>query len=412
MPTFVYRGFDATGARTLGEMTANSTDEVERRLAQQNITPTTIVASKAARAPRSSADEAGERRGTKRRGKVSDAERGAILRDLATMVQAGVPFVEALDAMAVAKPKPAIERPLLRIRATIVGGGSISAAMRTAGDLFPPLVADVINVAEKGGRLDGALDNAAAYLERAADLRRKVANASMYPLVMLSVSAIMLVVIVVYVLPQFGDLFTHMKADLPVTTRAMLALGKFVHTKPLVAAGGLLGGVGLLVWGLRQEAGRRMVARLALRTPGVGDLLIRLGLARALRVIATLLAGNVPIMVALEHGAKVAGVASIARALDDASEAVRTGGVLSDALRRSPSIPGAVTQMVVVGERTGRLGELLAACAEKMESESDARLKSLVSVIEPIMILFMGVVVGGITISIITPIYSAVGKIR
>ena len=411
MPTFTYQGFDARGARTRGEMAAGSTEEVERRLAQQNVTPT-VIATQRSKAASPSAPEGAERRAKPGRGRVSDAERAAILRDLATMVEAGVPFVEALDAMAIAKPKPAIENPLQRIRATIVGGGSISAAMRAAGDLFPPLVADVINVAEKGGRLDAALDNAAAYLERAADLRRKIANASMYPLVMLGVSAIMMVVIVVFVLPQFGDLFSKMKADLPVTTKAMLALGAFVHTKPLQAAGGFFGAIAACVVVVKHPLGRRAIARAAMRTPMLGDLLVGLGLARALRVIATLLAGNVPIMVALEHGARVAGVAAVASALEDASETVKSGGVLSDALRRSKAIPATVTQMVIVGERTGRLGPLLGACAEKMETESDASLKSLVSVIEPLMILAMGVVVGGITISIITPIYSSVGHIR
>ena len=411
MPTFAYQGFDGSGTRTRGEMAASSPEEVERRLAQQNVTPTAIVAHKT-KAKTKNVPEASERRTKRRRGGVNDAERAAILRDLATMVEAGVPFVEALDAMAVAKPKPAVERPLQRIRATIVGGGSISAAMRAAGDLFPPLVADVVNVAEQGGRLDHALGNAASYMERAADLRRKIANASMYPLVMLGVSAIMMVVIVVFVLPQFGDLFTKMKADLPITTKGMLALGKFVHEKPLLSGGLLVGSVAALIFGFRHEAGRRALASLAMRLPMLGDLMVRLGLARALRVIATLLSGNVPIIVALEHGARVAGVASVKHALDDASETVRGGGALSDALRRSKAIPGAVTQMVVVGERTGRLGALLGASAEKMESESDARLKSLVSIVEPLMILVMGVLVGGITISIITPIYSAVGHIR
>lgn len=410
MTTFRYQGFDAAGIKTKGEIQAGSREEVERRLSLQNITPTVILIGKSGKvAERTSTTK--ERRG-KSRGKISDAERAGILRDLATMVNAGVPFVEALEAVAVAKPKPAIARPLDRIRLTIVEGGSISTAMRSAGDLFPPLVADVINVAEKGGRLDGALDNAASYLERSADLRRKIANASMYPLVMLSVSGIMMVVIVVFVLPRFGDLFTKMKANLPVTTKAMLALGKFVHVQPLMSLG-ITVGIGLgTAFLLRQPLIKRLIGRAALRTPGVGELLVRLGLARALRVIATLLSSNVPIMVALEHGSKVSGVPTIAQALDDATETVRMGGVLSDALRRSRHIPASVTQMVIVGEKTGRLSSLLASCAEKMEYESDSRLKSLVSVIEPIMILFMGILVGGITISIITPIYSAVGNIR
>ena len=408
MPTFAYRGYDAVGGATKGEIVAASPEEVERRLANQNVTPVAIIARKVGRGKEAVKDQ---RKG-RRKAKVGDAERAGILRDLATMVEAGVPFVEALDAMAAAKPKPAVARPLDRIRATIVGGGSISTAMRAADELFPPLVADVINVAEKGGHLDAALDNAAGYLERAADLRRKVANASMYPLVMMGVSAIMMVVIVVFVLPRFGDLFTKMKADLPFTTKAMLALGKYVHTQPLKAAGLLVGGIAAAVWLLRQPWVRRAVGRLALRLPGIGALLVGLGLARALRVISTLLAGNVPIIVALEHGARVAGVGVVATALNDAIETVRTGGTLSDALRRAKSLPPSVVQMVIVGERTGRLSTVLLACAEKTETDADARLKSLVSVIEPLMILMMGVVVGGITISIITPIYSAVGNIR
>jgi len=408
MTTFRYQGYDASGVKTKGEIQANSREEVERRLSLQNITPTAILLGKSGKVTERSAKD----RRSKARGKISDAERAGILRDLSTMVNAGVPFVEALEAVAVAKQKPAIEQPLERIRATIVEGGSISAAMRAAGDLFPPLVADVINVAEKGGRLDGALDNAASYLERSADLRRKISNAAMYPLVMLSVSGIMMVVIVVFVLPRFGDLFTKMKADLPVTTKAMLALGKFVHVQPLLSLGITVGFAFFVAFLLRQTVVKRMLGRVALKMPGVGELLVRLGLARALRVIATLLSSNVPIMVALEHGAKVSGVPTISLALMDASETVRGGGVLSDALRRSRYVPASVTQMVIVGEKTGRLSSLLASCAEKMEYESDSRLKSLVSVIEPIMILFMGVLVGGITISIITPIYSAVGNIR
>ena len=409
MTTFRYQGYDAAGLKTKGELAANSSAEVERRLAAQNITPTAIVAGKASTKLPEGVQE--DRRKGKR-GKITDTDRAGILRDLATMVDAGVPFVEALEAVAIAKPKPAIAVPLERIRSTIVGGGSISAAMRQANDLFPPLVADVINVAEKGGRLDNALDNAASYLERSADLRRKIANASMYPLVMLSVSGIMMVVIVVFVLPRFGDLFTKMKADLPITTKAMLAVGKFVHVQPLMSLGITAGTVISLIVLLKQPPIKRLIGRLALKMPMIGELLVRLGLSRALRVISTLLSSNVPIIVALEHGAKVSGVPTISAALVDAAETVRTGGVLSDALRRAKHVPASVTQMVIVGERTGRLSALLSSCAEKMEYESDSRLKSLVSIIEPIMILFMGIVVGGITISIITPIYSAVGNIR
>lgn len=411
MPTFTYQGYDGAGAKAKGEMTASSAEEVERRLTLQNVVPTAIVA-KSHRGGGRKIETAAESSKGRARGKIKDSDRAGLLRDLATMVDAGVPFVEALEAVTEAQPKPALVRPLRDIRTAIIAGGSISAALRASNGLFPPLVADVVNVAEKGGRLDNALDNAASYLERSADLRRKIANAAMYPLVMMGISAIMMIVIVVFVLPRFGELFTKMKADLPVTTQAMLALGKFVNGQPVASASILVGSVAALVFLFRLPIVKRMIGKAALRVPGLGDLILRLGLARALRVMATLLNSNVPIMVALEHGSKVAGVPAISRALDEAADAIRVGGALSDALRRFSQVPTTVTQMVVVGERTGRLAALLGACAEKMETESDARLKSLVSVIEPLMILLMGVIVGGITISIITPIYSSVGNIK
>ena len=414
MPTYTYQGFDAAGGRTKGEIAAGSTEEVERRLAQQNVTPVSIVAAKArivAPAAKAAERPAAPKKGGGKR-KVTDADRAGLLRDMATMVAAGVPFIETLDAVLDSQSRPSLVGPLQGVRSAIIEGGSISSSIRAAGGLFPPLVSDVIGVAEKGGRLDDALDNAASYLERSADLRRKIANAMMYPLVMLGISVVMTGVIVVFVIPQFGELFSKMKADLPITTKAMLAVGDFVHKKPLPSVGIVAAGVVGLLALFRAPAAKRAVGAFALRVPGLGDLMLRLALSRALRVMATLLGSNVPIMTALEHGARVAGVPPVAAALEAAMEAVRGGGNLSDALRRSSCVPAAVTQMVVVGERTGRLTALLGASAEKMESESDARLKSLVSIIEPIMILMMGFLVGGITISIITPIYSAVGNTK
>ncbi len=416
MTAFTYQGYDGTGQRTNGEMTAGSIEEVERRLANQRVTPTSIVATKGRKAesPKSAAPVpvAPTKARPGRRRKITDADRADLLRDMATMVNAGVPFVETLDAILDSLAKPTLADALEGVRTSIIGGRSISASIRGASNLFPPLVSDVIQVAEKGGRLDDALDNAASYLERSADLRRKITNAMMYPTVMLGISTIMTAVIVVFVIPQFGELFSKMKADLPITTKAMLAVGKFVHVQPLISLGVVFAAAGVITFMFRSDAVRRIVGVVALRVPGLGPLMVRLSLARALRVMSTLLASNVSIMVALEHGGRVAGVPSITAALDNAMEAVRVGGNLSDALRRSPSIPATVTQMIVVGERTGRLTALLQASAEKMETESDARLKSLVAIIEPLMILVMGVLVGGITISIITPIYSVVGNTR
>jgi type IV pilus assembly protein PilC len=278
--------------------------------------------------------------------------------------------------------------------------------------MFPPIIVDMIRVAETGGRLDQALDNGAAYMERAADLKRKIVNAMLYPSVMLGVSSSTILVLIIFVMPRFAVVFKQMKAELPLTTQVMLKSGDFIRSQPLMSAVGLVAFIVGLTIALKNPVSQRMLSGVAARMPLLGELMKRLALARSLQSISTLVASNVPLLAAIEAGARVAGHAQLEKALYTAKDDIERGSSMSEALGKHAVFPKQVIQLVAVGERTGRLPQLLSTVCKSMETEVDGRLKALVSVIEPLMIVGMGLIVGSITMSIIGPIYSAVENIR
>lgn len=409
MAAFAYKAVGSDGARTSGTIHAETIAEAERRLVASDAT---ILALAPASAGERAKDAAGAPVAKAFGKRVSAADAADVLRNLAVMAETGVPFVEALESILAAARTPTIEVGLTRVRDAVVGGQSLSGAMRTAPEMFPPLVTDMVRIAESGGRLDTALDSGADYLERVAELRKKVVNAMMYPCVMLSVSFMTLGILIVFVMPKFAVMFASMKADLPWTTKFMLSAGDAVRANPLGSLLTLAGAIVGIIVVSRLPWGKAAIAATAGRTPLLGELLRRLALSRALQSIATLAAAGVPLLQAIEHGARVAGPGRTGKALLAARDDVERGAALSDALATTGAFPKTLVQMVAVGERTGRLPALLARLAEGMENDVDARLKALVATIEPLMIVVMGVIVGGITVSIIGPIYSVVENIK
>jgi type IV pilus assembly protein PilC len=344
--------------------------------------------------------------------RVSEAEGARTLENLAVMMKTGVPFVEALEAAAQSTRNPKMMTALRQIKEDVVGGQSLSGAMRNTGGVFPPLVADMVRVAEEGGRLDVALRSASSYMERAADLKRRVKNAMMYPCVMMAVSLITVLVLVLFVIPRFAGIFTKSGVEIPMTTQWMLSFSAAVNTKPLLVLA-IVAGLGAgFYFAFRLEAVRSLGGKLLLRTPMLGSLLRQLAISRSVQSISTLLSSNVPLISALEHGAKVAGYKPVGDALIKARNDVEHGSSLSDSLKESDVFPAMLLQLVTVGERTGQLASLLQSGSQSMETEVDARLKALVTIVEPLMIVFMGLIVGGITLSIITPIYNVVQNIK
>jgi type II secretory pathway component PulF len=404
--SYQYKGYHSDGRRVEGEIVAASLEEAERKVIGQDVI---VISLKPATRAAKSATESEQKVRSGR--SVSDGDAAAILKNLAVMVESGVPFLEALDAVADCS-SPATAARLKEMRKEIIAGRSLSQAMRSAPGLFPNMVSDMVRVAEEGGRLEQALQSSSAYLQRAADLRRRILSAMIYPTVMLSVSLLTVVILIVFVLPRFSAIFKSMKADIPVSTQLMLSGGDAIRNHPLLSVAAVVAVTACLVWSVRNQVSRRAISNLASKLPIVGDLLQRLALARAIMSISTLLRSNVSLMAALEHGAMVASNPRISNGLMEARASVEHGTALSDSLEASKVFPATLLQMVRVGERTGRLHTLLAASAERLEEESDAKLKALVALVEPAMIVVMGVVVGTITISIISPIYSVVQNVK
>lgn len=415
MAAFAYSAIDGDGGRVSGTIHAETSAEAERKLIGQNVVllslaPASDKKSGGGARPGASAARGGALSFGRKKVGVQDA--ADVLRNLAVMAETGVPFIESLEAVAMSARTPAIAGAIKTVRDAVVGGQSLSAAMRLASEMFPPIVVDMVRIAEGGGRLEGALANGATYMERAADLRKKIANAMMYPCVMMSVSFLTVGILILFVMPRFAQVFSQMKTELPWTTKLMLQAGNAAKGNPVGAFVAFVAfGVGLVAL-TRLPQVSRLLALLALRMPVLGELLRRLALSRALSSIATLAAAGVPLLSALEQGARVAGGGPIGRGLERAREEVSAGRSLSDALREEPAFPPTLVQMVAVGERTGRLPQLLARLAEQLEGDVDARLKAAVAVAEPLMIVIMGTLVGGITVSIIGPIYSVVENIH
>lgn len=407
MQVFKYRGYDASGAKVQGEMSAASVEEVERKMLAQDVT---VVAILPAGARKSSTQDSQEPK-TARRRKVSDAEAAAVLRDLAVMAETGVPFVEALDALIASAVNPSVLGGIKSLKAEIVGGKGLSASMRAAG-LFPSVVCDMVKVAEEGGRLDRALQSAATYMERAAELRKKVMNAMLYPAVLTSISFLTLTVLIVFVLPRFANIFQQMRADVPASTKALLAFSAAIRGNPLVSVGIVIGLVVIAKLAMATPPIRKLQNRIVLKTPVLGELVKRLAFSRAFQSIATLLNSNVAIMSALEHGARVAGNSVVHDALMRARSNVEHGAPLSESLAETKTFPPMLVQMVQVGEKSGRLGPLMQNMATHMETDVDNRLKAVIAIVEPVMIVVMGVIVGGITLSVIIPLYSVVQNIK
>lgn len=414
MTAFKYKGYDARGQSVAGELTATSVDEVERKLAASDVTILSIVPLLKDKARSESTGKVasaglGMVIGSK---KVKIDEIAPILRNMAVMAETGVPLIEALNAVTAGCTNPRLVGGLKTLKAEVVGGKNLASAMKTSTGLFPPIVCDMVRVAEDGGRLDKALNSAAGYLERSIELRKKIINAMMYPMVLSGVAILAVVFLVTFILPSFAKTFSRMGAKLPVTTRLLLDSGTFVKTHPIPVVVGVLA----LIFGIRYifkaPKARRRTYFVLHRVPVLGPLLTRIAISRTLQTIGTLLSGNVPIIQALEHGARVAGDPLIEEAYLEARARIEHGANLSDSLGSSPYFPQTLIQMIAVGERTGRLSSLMNSSAAHMETEVDSRLKALISVIEPLMIVLMAVIVGLITASIILPIYSLMESIK
>jgi type IV pilus assembly protein PilC len=294
----------------------------------------------------------------------------------------------------------------------VEGGATLSAAMRQYPKVFDALYVNMVEAGETGGILDTILQRLSTYIEKNVKLKRAVKSALIYPIGVLTIAGAVITLLLWKVVPIFATLFAGLGVDLPLPTRVVIALSNFVGSIfGLLLVVGFVGIIiGLKVW-YGTEQGRYALDTVILKLPVLGILMRKIAVARFTRTLGTLIASGVPILEGLDITAKTAGNAVVERSLQKVRKSLEEGKTLTEPLKDSEVFPGMVTQMISVGEQTGAMDAMLQKIADFYEEEVDAAVKDLLTALEPVMIVFLGLVVGGVVISMYMPLFSLIGKL-
>lgn len=388
---FAYKAKDGAGRVLEGTVEASDQAAAVSRLRGQRLTVVEI-----------SARAAGPK---KIKGRVTSRDIVMFSRQLSTLVSAGVPIVQGLSILEQQADNPAFGHVLTQLRGDIESGLSIAEGMRKHPKAFTDLYVAMIKAGEIGGILDTILERLSAYLENSEALKAKVKSAMMYPAVVLSAAALITVFLIVFVIPIFKDIFGGFGAELPFLTQVIIDISDLLRKYIILLL--LLGGG--VFWGLKKwaatEKGHRKIDDVALKLPIFGILLKKVAVAKFTRTLGTLIKSGVPILQGLETVAQTAGNKVIEEAINQSRDSIKEGGRISDPLRKAGIFPPMVIQMISVGEETGALDNMLTKIADFYDQEVDTAVKGLTSMIEPLIMIILGVVIGTIVIAMMMPMF-------
>lgn len=386
---FAWEGKDKTGKLVRGEMRAVSESVVNSMLRRQGIL---VIKLK----KRSSAG-----------GKaIQQKDIAVFTRQLAAMMSAGVPLLQAFDIVARGHPNPRMMRLLNEIRTDVETGTSLSAAFRKHPLYFDALYCNLVEAGEVGGILEALLDRLAIYQEKTMAIKAKIKSALMYPTAVIIVSFIVMAIIMTFVVPSFKETFKSFGAELPAPTLFVMAMSDFVVANWIVLFGGIGGGLYFFFESWKRSEKMQMVMdRLLLKAPVFGSLIEKSALARWTRTLSTMSAAGVPLVEALDSVGGASGNAVFAAATDKIQREVQTGTGLTTAMTGTGVFTPMVLQMTAIGEESGSLDHMLGKAAEFYEDEVDEMVKGLSSLMEPFIIVFLGAMIGGIVIAMYLPIF-------
>jgi len=404
--TFKYAAKSPGGKTVEGTISAADRNEVVAELRKRNLI--------ALRVDEASADKA-RKPATKVLGKgrpsASRTELVLFTRQLSTMVGSGLALLEALEVLGDQAESPGMRRTCAHLVSEVRGGVDLSTAMESLPKVFDQLYVSMVRAGEVSGQMDTILVRLAEYLEASDQLRREIRSAMTYPVISLFLVLGITTFLMLGVVPGFRSVFESLDADLPAITTFVLNTADFLKENWALVFGGLVGVVVGIVLFSRTERGKIVYDHISLRVPIFGPLTRKVALARFSRTFATLIRSGVPILGTLEIVADTSGNRVVAGVVLDSRESVRSGNLLSEPLSRSKVFPPMVTRMIAIGERTGALETLLEKIAEFYDQQVKAAVKSLTSMIEPILISLMGVIVGGVVMAVFFPILEVVGKL-
>ena len=400
MPVFTFTGTDAQGKRISGEKLADSKAQVTMQLRRERITPGAIK-------------EKGKEFAlpTLGRGKVPIKELAVFFRQFSVMIDAGLPLVQCLEILAANQENQTFQKCLTGVRTTVEGGATLSNAMRQYSKIFDDLTTNMIEAGEAGGILDTILQRLAAYVEKNVKLKAAVKSALIYPVAVISMACLVVGALLKFVVPIFANMFASMEIELPLPTKIVIGISNTVKDFWWVVLLLAIGIVVAIIQIRKDPRGRLMFDKMLLKLWVLGPVLRKIAVARFTRTLGTLITSGVPILEGLAITARTSGNAVLEEALMKVRKAVEEGRTIVDPLRESGVFPNMVVQMIGVGEATGAMDAMLQKIADFYEDEVDAATKNLLTLLEPLLIGFLGVVVGGIVISLYLPLFSMIAKL-
>jgi type IV pilus assembly protein PilC len=402
MPRFVWEGRTRGGSTMNGELDAPSEAFVIAQLRRQQIVPVRIKAK--ARDLSIKLPEIFQKG-------VSRKDLAIFTRQFATMIDAGLPLVQCLDILGMQQENATFKKVILKVKEDVEAGSTFADALMKHPRVFDELYVNLVAAGEVGGILDTILARLAAYIEKAMKLAKQIKGAMVYPSTIVAVALVVTVVLLLYVIPIFGKMFSDFGQALPAPTVFVLALSAFTQKYFLLILAAVVAVIFLIRWYYRRESGRRNIDRILLKMPVLGSLIQRISVARFSRTLGTMVASGVPILEGMDIVARSAGNKIIEEAIVRARTSISEGKTIAEPLAESKVFPAMVTQMVGVGEATGALDTMLNKIADFYDDEVDAAVAALTSLLEPMLMVFLGVVIGGLVVAMYLPIFKLAGVV-
>jgi general secretion pathway protein F len=412
MPVYQYRGYRADGGAATGIVDAESVKVARLKIRKEGVFPTDVVEQGLTSARRSGTTRISVTPALGRSASLTSNDLALMTRQFATLLVAGLPLVEALGVLVDQAEKKPIKSLVADIREQIREGKSLSAVLETYEKDFSQIYVHMVRAGEASGALDQILFRLAEFLEKQLALKAKVTNAILYPALMLIVGVSVLFFLMTFVVPKITAVFASMKETLPWPTVALMSVSRLFADYWLLVVGLLVSGILLTQRIMRTDNGRMAADRVILRLPLIGDLARMVSISRLTSTLATMLASGVQLLDALDVSKRVMNNRVLEETVEEARQNIREGETIADPLKRSGEFPALVTHMIAVGERSGEMEEMLRRVSQIYDGEVERVITRLTSLMEPIMILAMGVIVFFIVVAILLPIFEMGQMVR
>jgi type IV pilus assembly protein PilC len=405
MPVFLWEGKDRTGTPQKGEIEAENESAVRLQLRSKRVTPTRVRL-------KPKGLFAGGIGGGARQQKITPKDVVIFTRQFSTMIDAGLPLVQGLEILASQQTNKSLKQVLTEIKETVESGSTFADALKKHPKVFDELYVNLVAAGEVGGILDTILNRLSVYMEKIELLKRKVKGAMLYPLIVMVVAVVVIAVLLIFVIPIFEKMFAEFGQELPAFTQMVINLSEWLRTWviPLIILFGIIGYATKRFYATNR--GRALLDDLILKSPVFGDLIRKVAVARFTRTLGTMISSGVPILDGLDIVARTAGNRTIQTAIETTRKSISEGKNIADPLGESGVFPPMVVQMISVGEATGALDAMLGKIADFYDEEVDAAVDALTSMLEPMLMVFLGGTIGALVVAMYLPIFTMAAAIE